>query len=209
MPASTRSPPTAPSSTPSRLCPSVHYPVPEAPRRRPPRAASTPRVSSAHGWTPRARRSRPGRLRLRPRLCLPASTRPPHTGSGSPRRPGHPTPGPAPAPPLAASGSVPRRPRLQPGPPPPLPRRVLAAGCCRDPAAGRCGIPASCDGRLRPMTRPAGFPGDPACRLPRNPDADFWRDPAVGFRRVPLLSARQAEHKKNREKKRRGRLECV
>ncbi|XBI55990.1 hypothetical protein VPH35_037678 [Triticum aestivum] len=152
------------------------------------------------------------------RVRLPASAGPPHAGSGSrvaPRLPG-------PSPPPARCPA--RRPRLQPGQPPPLPRRVPAAGfyrdpaagccdipasctgCCRDPAAGWCGIPASCAGRLRPATRPAGsaragFADDPACRLPSNPDAGLWRDPAVGFRRVPLLPAHQAENKENREKK--------
>ncbi|XBH76903.1 hypothetical protein VPH35_103472 [Triticum aestivum] len=66
--------------------------------------------------------------------------------------------------------------------------------------------------RLRPhpvLLRWPAPPDDLACRLPRRPglptprnsDAGLWRDSAVGFRRVPLLPARQAENKKNGEKK--------
>ncbi|XBJ16259.1 hypothetical protein VPH35_007933 [Triticum aestivum] len=64
------------------------------------------------------------------------------------------------------------RPRLQPGPPPPLPRRVPAAGCCRDPA--------SYAGWLCPATRPAGSPATwtasfAARRLRRDPDGRLCR----------------------------------
>ncbi|XP_037474086.1 serine/arginine repetitive matrix protein 1-like [Triticum dicoccoides] len=135
-----------------------HAPAPAAPHHRPPRAASTPYISSARGRTPRARRLRPGRLRLRPRLCLPASTRPPHAGSGSPRRPGRLTPSPAPAQPLGCH--APRRLRL--GAPP--------AGLVFNPALARGPHPAGSRVPCRLRSRaPAGSasPGRPRRHLAR------------------------------------------
>nr|XP_020193823.1 extensin-like [Aegilops tauschii subsp. strangulata] len=85
---------------PRLLCPRLDAPRPPVlPGPAPPPSAALP---------PRVDPAAPRRLRL------PASTHPPHAVSGSPRRPSHPTPGPAPAPPLGCH--APRRLRL--GPPP-------------------------------------------------------------------------------------------